>query len=387
MQADIVIIGGGIVGSSIAYHLAKDGRGGEITVVERDLTYNLAATPRGTGGVRQLFSLPENVAMTQFSLPFYQTFDQTMAVDSTPASISFTRQGYLFISDNGGHKTMEQNFRQQEKLGVDAQILDAGGVSKLFPSISTNGIALAVYSSGDAWIDAYSALQGFKNKARALGVTYINEEVISALIDNKNIKHLGFSSGTSIRSDLFILAAGAWSGDVGKKLNIDIPIEPMSRESYFFRCNKNLEPLPLIKTETDLAFRPEGIGYTGGIPDWSVPGGWNWDLSATYFEETVWPALANRIPSMDTLKLERAWRGHYARSTLDYNAFIGRWTSEPNNLFVATGFSGHGIMHAPATGMAMAELILDGKYNTLNLERLGPSRILENRPYRENGII
>jgi glycine/D-amino acid oxidase-like deaminating enzyme len=195
------------------------------------------------------------------------------------------------------------------------------------------------------------------------------------------------SQANGSRRDLFILAAGAWSGALGTLLGIDLPVEPMSRESYFFRCATALEPLPFIKTETDLAFRPEGTGYTGGMPDLSVPPGWNFELEPTRFEEIVWPALAHRVPAMETLKLERRWRGHYARNRLDYSAIIGRWETEPYNLYVATGFSGHGIMHAPATGLAIAELILDGRFETMDLSRFGTGRILRREPYREAGIV
>mgnify|MGYP006236217353 FL=1 len=110
-------------------------------------------------------------------------------------------------------------------------------------------------------------------------------------------------------------------------------------------------------------------------------------MSNNYFEHTVWPALANRVPAMEVIKLERSWRGHYARNSLDFNAILGRWTENPENLFIATGFSGHGIMHAPATGLAISELILTNRFQTIDLTRFGPSRILERKPYRESGII
>ena len=390
MRYDIVIIGGGIIGSSIAYHLARDGRAGEVAVIERDPSYGEAATPRGSGGIRRLFSLPENVAMSGYGLPFYQNFAETMIVPDTTgpdgvgpdgaapdgtADISFRRQGYLFVSDGGDAATMEANFRNQEGLGVKAELLDGPGLARLFPAIRTDDIDLAVYSPDDAWIDAYAALQGFKRKARSLGVSYRQEAVEATSFSKAKIEAVTCASGERIEADLFVLAAGAWSGALGGLLGIDLPVEPMSRESYFFRCAAALEPLPFIKTETDLAFRPEGTGYTGGVPDWSVPPGWNFELDPTRFEEIVWPALAHRVPAMETLKLERGWRGHYARNRLDYSAIIGRWEAEPGNLYVATGFSGHGIMHAPATGLAMAELILGGRFETMDLSRFGTGRL------------
>jgi len=386
MRHDIVIIGGGIIGSSIAYHLANAGAG-DVAVIERDPTYEIAATPRGSGGIRQLFSLPENVAMTRHGLPFYESFDQIMAVDGESPAISFRRQGYLFVSDGGDAATMEANFRNQETLGVAAELLDGPALERLFPSIRADDVDIAVYSPNDAWIDAYAALQGFRRKARSLGVTYLQDEVATAEITDGKVGAILCASGERIEADLFVLATGAWSGEVGHLFGVDLPVEPMSRESYFFRCEADLEPLPFIKSETDLAFRPEGTGYTGGVPDWSVPAGWNWELDPNRFKEVVWPALAHRVPAMETLRMERGWRGHYARNSLDKSAIIGRWEGEPANLFIATGFSGHGIMHAPATGLAMAELILGGRFETMDLARFGTGRILRREPYAEMGIV
>lgn len=386
MRHDIVIIGGGIIGSSIAYHLARAGAG-DVAVIERDPTYEIAATPRGSGGIRQLFSLPENVAMTRHGLPFYESFDETMAVDGEAPAISFRRQGYLFVSDGGDAATMEANFRNQEKLGVAAELLDGPALGRLFPSIRTDDVEIAVHSPNDAWIDAHAALQGFRRKARSLGVTYLQDEFAAAQIADGKAAAVICASGERIEAELFVLAAGAWSGEVGHLFGVDLPVEPMSRESYFFRCEAALEPLPFIKSETDLAFRPEGTGYTGGVPDWSVPAGWNWELDPHRFEEVVWPALAHRVPAMETLRLERGWRGHYARNSLDKSAIIGRWEAEPANLYIATGFSGHGIMHAPATGLAMAELILAGRFETMDLARFGTGRVLRREPYAEAGIV
>ncbi|MBH68541.1 MAG: FAD-dependent oxidoreductase [Rhodospirillaceae bacterium] len=387
MRYDVVIIGGGIIGSSIAYHLLNGGKTANIAVLERDNTYEKAATPRGSGGIRQLFSLPENIEMGKYGLHFYRSFDEKMSINAKPASISFRKQGYLFVSDGGKAKTMEANFCKQKKLGVEAELLDKSQLNSLFPSVYNKDVSLAVYSPHDAWIDAYAALQGFRKKSSDLGAHFLQEDVRSAILSGGSITKLICASGKTIQSDTFVLAAGAWSKEIGTFLNLTLPIEPMSRETHFFRCKDDLEPLPFIKTETDLAFRPEGNGYTGGIPNWNVEAGWNWELSPSCFQNSVWPALAHRVPAMKTLRLERSWRGHYARNTLDYNAIIGRWITEPKNLIIATGFSGHGIMHAPATGRAVSELLLNGRFQTINLERFGTERLIHNTPYKELGII
>ena len=161
----------------------------------------------------------------------------------------------------------------------------------------------------------------------------------------------------------------------------------MSRDTYFFRAAGEIEDLPFIKTETHLAFRPEGTGFVGGLPAWEVAPGWNFEVSPDSFEDRVWPALAWRIPALERLKLERGWAGHYARNRLDLGAILGAWTGGLENLYMAVGFSGHGIMHAPAAGRALAELILDRRYGTLDLTRFGYARVRENAPYREQGIV
>ncbi len=387
MDCDILIIGGGIVGSSIAYHLAREGRGGEIVVVEPDPSYEFAATPRGNGGIRQLFSRPENIAMAQYGLAFFRDFETEMAVDGEPAPIGFKRQGYLLVSDAGEHDQMERNFRVQSAHGVRAECLDRAALGARFPSLRTDDVALAVHSPDDAWIDPDAALQGFRRKARSLGVHYLTDRVVDWQGDGRLARRAVLASGATLEAEAHVLAAGAWSAEVAGQIGLELPVEAMSRDTYFFRAAGEIEDLPFIKTETHLAFRPEGTGFVGGLPAWEVAPGWNFEVSPDGFEDRVWPALAGRIPALERLKLERGWAGHYARNRLDLGAIIGAWSGGLENLYMAVGFSGHGIMHAPAAGRALAELILDRRYGTLDLTRFGYARVRENAPYREQGVV
>ena len=387
MRADVVIIGGGIVGSSIAYHLARTGRAGDVVVIERDPTYEHAATPRSNGGIRRLFSLPENIEMASHGLAFYRDFADTMAVGGERAEIGFRNQGYLFISDAGGAAQMERNFALQERMGVDVELLSPGALSSRFPSISSRGVDLAVLSDHDAWIDPHAALMGFRRKARALGARYLAGEVTGLDADSTAVRAARLGDGTTVAAETFVNAGGAWCAEVARMVGLDLPVEPMSRESHFLTCAEAIEPIPFIKTESDLAFRPEGEGYVGGVPDWSERPGWNFDVSPSYFEDVVWPALAGRVPAMERVRLRRSWRGHYARSVLDYSPILGRWEGELENFVLANGFSGHGIMHAPATGRGIAELVVEGGYRTIDLSCFSYRRIREARPYRERGIV
>ncbi|MEM7408162.1 MAG: FAD-binding oxidoreductase [Pseudomonadota bacterium] len=385
-SADVVIAGGGIIGSSIAYHLAVRGVS-EVVVIERDPTYELAATPRSNGGIRRLFSRPQNIQMAAHGLAFYRAFAETMAVDGEPADISFRRQGYLFVSDRDGAAQMERNFETQRAHGVDAVVMTATELAMRFPSVSPNDVALAVLSENDAWIDPHAALMGFRRKARALGVTYRKGEVRDFECEAGDVRRAVLDDGSTISGEQFVNAGGAWCAELAAHVGIDLPVQPMSRESYFFKAESHLEPLPFLKTESDLAIRPEGDGYVGGLPAWDEPDGWNFEVSPDYFERRVWPALAERIPAMETLRLERSWRGHYARSQFDLSPYLGNTPTGPKNFHLANGFSGHGIMHAPATGRALAELLVDGHFVSLDLSCFRYARLLNNEPFREIGIV
>ena len=387
MKADIAILGGGIIGSSIAWHLVANGAG-NVVVVEKDPTYEFAATPRGNGGIRQLFSLPTNIHMAQYGLDFYKNFQDRLATDSvTVESIGFRQQGYLFLSDTGDHQQMIANHATQVAHDVRADLLDASALKQRFPSLNVDDIAVAVHSPDDAWIDPYAALMEFRKAASAAGCTYVKGDIVDWQRDNQRAVRVVLASGETIEADSFVLACGAWSADIGAKIDLDLPVEPMSRESYFFRCQDEVEPLPFLKSESDLAIRPEAGGYVGGVPNWAETAGWNFELSPEWFEETVWPALAKRVPAMQTLKLERTWRGHYARNRYDRSPIIGRWDAGCSNVVIATGFSGHGIMHAPATGRAMSELLLKGDYQSLDVGLFGYGRLASDKPALEIGIV
>ncbi len=387
MRADIVIIGGGIVGSAAAYFLARTGRAGRIAVIEPDPRYEFSATPTANGGIRQLFSLPENIQMARYGLDFFAGFHDTMAIDGEPAHIGFRRRGYLFLSDDGDHARMEANHRTQESLGARVDLLDRAALKARFPSLNVDDVAVAVHSPDDAWINPHAALMGFRDKARALGVDYIEDRVVDWRAAGGWARDVTLGCGAALAADCFVLAAGAWSAEVGAMIGLSLPIEPMCRESHYFVTRNRIEPLPFIKTETHLAFGPEGEGYAGGLPEWDQPAGFHGDPHPTRFEDVVWPLLAHRLPALETLKLGHSWVGHYARNTLDLSAIVGAWEGGCENVYMACGYSGHGIMHAPASALALAESILDGGYRTLDISAFGYGRIPANKPYREQGII
>lgn len=392
---NIVIIGGGIIGSAIAYFLTRTGQAGSVAVIEPDPGYRLAATPQGAGGLRRLFSLPENIWMSRYSVNFYAEFAGTMAVDGFSADISFCRQGYLFLAGDKGAKQLEANYRLQAAQEVPVELLDRPRLSDRFPSIGTDDVTLACYSPEDGWIDPTSALQGFRRKAKSLGTTYIESRVTALDISGQRVTTAHLEQGDRIQADVFINAAGAWAGEIAAMAGVQMPVKPYCRLQHYWHCQAPLEPLPLVKDESGLFFRPEGAGFVGGRPSWEIEPGFNFAAARGqfkgyfngYFERVVWPLLVQRVPKFDALRCERSWAGHYAQNILDGNMILGPCAGTADNLYLACGFSGHGIMHAPAVGLAMSELVLTEHYSTMDLARLSYQRILDNKPCKEKGII
>lgn len=395
MNYDIVIIGGGIIGSAVAYFLARTGQAGSVAVIEPDSAYRLAATPRSAGGVRQLFNLPENIQMSRYSVQFYADFARTMALNSEPANIDFQRQGYLFVAGAKGAAQLEANYKRQRQAGVPVELLDRAALAARFPSIGTDDVALACFSPEDGWLDPTSAMQGFRRKAKHLGVTYIESKVVGLQVNQHAVTTAILKGGDDIWADIFVNTAGAWAAEIAAMVGMQLPLKPYCRVQHYWLCPAQLEPLPLVKDETGLFFRPEGPGFIGGRPSWDIESGFNFEAMdgrfagylGGYFERVVWPLLVQRVPKFETVRCRQTLAGHYAQNMLDGTMILGPWLGGAENFYVACGFSGHGVMHAPAVGLALSELILHGRYNTIDLRPMSYQRVIDNLPYKEKGIV
>ena len=195
------------------------------------------------------------------------------------------------------------------------------------------------------------------------------------------------TSGLVIEAEHYVNAAGAWARNICNMLNFEVPIEPLRRYEHYFECEEEIEPLPYLKDPERLAFRPEGNGYSGGVPTLEEPRGYNFATNHDYFEEVVWPALAHRFPQFERTRCKATLPGLYDQNDFDGNMIIGPGADRLENFHMLAGFSGHGLMHAPGCGRALAEQILFGRYETIDLGRLGWQRIVDNAPLPEKGII
>lgn len=384
---DVAIAGGAVMGSSVAYFLATLAPSASVCVIEPDPGYEWCSTLRASGGVRVLFSCPENIEMSMFGRDFIRTFPQAMAVAGREAPVDWVQGGYLFIVPPRALPLLEANYERQRALGCDVELLDPAQLKQRFPSMFVGDLGGGVHSPGDGWCDPNGLLQGLRRKAISLGVEYVQDRVIGLAREGRRITAARLASGETVRAGHFVNAAGAWAAELCAMVGMALPVAPLRRFEHYFTAGAPVERLPYVKDVERLAFRSEGIGFSGGLVQSDEPRGYNFEVDHAYFERVVWPAVAHRFPVFEAARCHRTWSGLYEQCELDGNPIIGNWPGELDNFFVVSGFSGHGMMHAPAAGRAVAELIATGGFRTLDLSRLGYERIIRNEPYPEVGIL
>jgi len=256
-----------------------------------------------------------------------------------------------------------------------------------FPSMNVADLGAAVYSPDDGWLDPHSVLTGFRNKARAMGARFLADEVTGLVRRGHRVTAARLASGRRLEAAHVVNAAGAWAKEVCAMIDVPVPIEPLRRYEHYFQCQDPIESLPYIKDTGKLAFRPEGAGYSGGVPDLAEPRGYTFDVDGAYFEKAVWPALAHRFPQFQRTRCLRTLPGLYDQNDFDGNVIIGPGAGGLRNFHMLAGFSGHGLMHAPGCGRALAELLVTSSYQTIDLSRFGWQRLADGTPLREQGII
>jgi FAD-dependent oxidoreductase domain-containing protein 1 len=389
-SCDVLIVGGGVIGSAIAYFLAgRTDFKGSIVVVEKDATYETAATPRSAGGVRQQFSTPENIQMSMFGAAFIKTVGEHLSIDDEVVDLPFTENGYLFLATATGLETLRTNHTAQTSLGAKVALLTPSEMKARFPWLQVEDLAGGCFGlANEGWTDPYGLLQAFRRKARSLGVTYLADEVTGLERVGSRIASASVRAGGRLACGTVVNAAGYHARELAAMIGIDLPVRPRKRIVYVFDCRDKPERAPLTIDPTGVWCRPEGANFIGGIspPEQDDPDATDFEIDYGLYEDVVWPTLAHRIPAFEALKLMRAWVGHYDYNTLDQNAILGPHP-EVGNFYFANGFSGHGLQQSPAVGRAIAELIAYGRYRTLDLHRFGFERVLNNRPILELNVV
>lgn len=389
-SADIAIVGGGVMGSAIAYFLLSDPTfDGTVLVIERDPSYADCATTRSWGGIRQQFSTRENVEMSLFGVDFVRNAATALAVEGEAPDLGFKEQGYLFLASPAGLPVLERNVALQQSLAAQVELLQPDEIVARFPWMTVEGIAAGAFGpANEGWIDPSGLLQGFRRKARALGAVYVTDEVVAIRCDGNRIAGLSLKKGGEIACGRLVNAAGPQAGRVAALAGVDLPVAPRKRMSYVFDCREDISQAPLTIDANGVTFRPEGGQYIGIVspPEDDDPDCDDLELDYRLFEETIWPTLAARVPAFEAIKLTGAWAGHYDYNSFDQNAILGPHP-EIAGLYFCNGFSGHGIQQSPAAGRALAEHLVYGQYRSLDLSQLSYARIPENRPIKEANVV
>jgi len=371
--AEVVIIGGGIIGASIAYHLRQDGLSGRLIVIERDTTYARATTPMSLGGIRQQYATPCNIALARYSLQFYEQFDQFMAGVWGRPQAHFHQSGYLFLFEETQRPAMLQKYTLQRQMGVEVEVLTPQQVLDLFPHLGLEDIAGALYGRRDGYLNPRGALQGFVERARELGCTWLQDEVVHFTPTTGQTYALHTRVSGVITTPALVLAIGPWAQHLATPAGIVLPVLPVRRQACYFTLPRPLGyKLPMVIDPSDVHFRHDTETDNHLLATTIVrnePPGFNFDWDPTRFHEHIVPQLRRRLPTCTPLQLQRGWAGHYD-VTPDENPILGSHPDYPG-LFLAVGFSGHGLMLAPAVGKILSEVV-----------RLGHSATLDAAPYR-----
>ncbi len=389
---DVLIAGGGVIGSSIAYFLSNhpEGKNLRIGVVEPDPAYAKSSTALSVGGIRQQFSTPENIRLSLFSTEFFRNAGVALAIQGEGPDLGFREVGYLFLATQVGLPILERNRARQVGLGADVEFLDPKGLQARFPWMKVSDLAGgSLGMRGEGWLDPYSLLQAFKKKARSQGVSFLTDEVTGISWTGDRVQTVTLAGGECLPVGLIVNAAGPRASGLALLAGIpDLPVRPRKRFVYRVQTSQDLPECPLVIDPSGVYFRPEGKGFLCGVspPANRDPDTLDLEMDYDFFHEIVWPALAQRVPTFDSLRLGSSWAGHYAYNTLDQNAILGPHP-ERMNFFFANGFSGHGLQHSPGIGMALSELILLGEYRTLDLSRFGFKRFAENTLIREENVV
>jgi glycine/D-amino acid oxidase-like deaminating enzyme len=390
--ADVVIVGGGIVGSAAAYFLSRESAfaGRRIVLIERDPSYARCSTARAVGGLRQQFSTPENIALSRFTLELIRRLKTDFGPD---ADVAFREQGYLILAGPEGEKVLAQNVALQQSHGADIVLLDPPALARRFPWLAADGVAAGAFGrSGEGWLDPPSLANLMRNTARAQGVAVVHDRVTGIDAARGRVTAVRLDNGGRIACGALVNAAGAWAGELAALAGLRLPVEPRKRYVYVIDSREAPEALhggPLTVDPSGVWFRPEGrLFLTGKSPEEAQePPAEDLDfIDHAFFEEEVWPRLAARVPAFESVKVTGAWAGFYDYNTLDQNAVIGPHP-EVANFYFANGFSGHGAQQAAAAGNAIAELIVRGAFQTIDLTRLGFARIAQARPLFERNVI
>jgi len=388
---DVVIIGGAMMGSAAAWFLSHhDDFDGRILVVERDPSYEFCSTSHTHSCVRQQYSSALNIRIAQFAADMVHRFQHHMQ-DAAAPHITLQNFGYMYLAaDDAFAAQLRQNQALQAELGAGTKIMTPDEIAKDYPFYALDDIILGSHNQRDeGYFDGASMFAWWRRAAVAKGVLYAHDTVVGIIHDKGRVTAVRLASGRVVAAGCVVNAAGPRAAEVAAMAGFDLPVEPRRRYSFMFSAETPLgQSVPLTIDPSGVHFLAHGAYYLAGCapePDTAVAAD-DFAMDLTIWQDKIWPALARRVPAFEAILVEREWAGHYAYNCLDANAVVGPHPDMPNFYFM-NGFSGHGLQQSPAMGRGIAEHIVTGGYQTLDLTPFGFERIITQQPYRETAVI
>ena len=391
---DVVIVGGAMLGSSVAWFTATNpDYNGSILVVEKDPTYEFTSTVHTNSCMRQQFSNEVNISVSQFAADFVKNFREYMGGDERVPHPILQSYGYMYLADNAEFATTLKEAQEiQAKLGAGTKHMTAEEIKADYPFYNLDDILVGNHNLIDeGYFDGNTLFDWWKRSAHERGVEYLTNEVVAMTksVDGSKVDSITLASGEVVTCGTVVNCSGPRAALTAAMAGIDIPVEPRKRYTFIFDAEEPLDrDLPLTIDPSGVHMRSEGTYYLAGCPPEEDPAVDFDDFVQDHsiWEEKVWPVLATRVPAFERIKLINSWAGHYAFNTFDQNAIVGPHTQVTNFIFV-NGFSGHGFQQSPAMGRGVSELLTYGEYRSLDLSAFGYERIEKGEKFPEKAII
>ena len=389
---DIILIGGAMYGSSIAWWLSRDpGFDGSILLVERDLSFEFAATSHTNSCIRQQFSNTTNIQISQFGAEFINNFQSYFDHDPRVPHIPIQSFGYMYLANTAADaENLRQSQVVQAQLGAGTRHMTAAEIQAEYPFYNVDDITAGNHNTAnEGYFDGGTIFDWCKRVAQEKGAEYVQNEVVAINRQADRIHSVTLASGETLSCGLLVNCTGPRGAHTARMAGIDLPVEPRKRYSFIFDAEQPLDrDLPLTIDPSGVHMRSEGRYYLAGCPpDDDAPVAYDdFNQDHSIWQEKVWPILAARVPKFEAIKLINSWAGHYDYNTFDQNAIIGPHHEVENFLF-ANGFSGHGLQQSMAIGRGLAEFITYGAYRSIDLSPFAYKRIAEGNPLVEKAVI
>lgn len=385
MRADVVVIGGAVMGASVAYWLSLMQPGLKVLVVEKDPSFARSSTALSVASIRQQFTTAVNVQISRFGIEFIKTFKARSGID-----LGFRENGYLFLAgSNEGVATLDEVAQMQRNHGALTEFWTPDQIKARFAWLNVEDLKAATFGPRDeGWFDNMGLLSGFRSMAKAQGVTFVTDRVTALGVTGGRVTSVKLDKLGTVDCGAAVNAAGTRAAEVMAMAGLDVQVEPRKRTVFVIDAPNARYPDAPLLVDQGFYLRPEhGQWITATVPAADGPcDADDFDPDLHLFEEVIWEQLYHRAPCFDAVKVVRHWVGHYAYNRLDQNAILGPHP-QIANLFLCNGFSGHGLQQSPAVGRGLAEHILTGAWQTIDLGALGVSRMIDGIPFQERAIV